>query len=391
METFVALPRGRIEAVTASANSREGARPIFCVLDQTESWHPSNGGVRLAATMRRNLGKTGGSSIEAPNSFIPGMDSVSEESFKYLDLIREGKARDDGLLVDHKEAPEDTDMSDRESLTAGLTHAYGDAAGPNGGWVDIDRVVAEIWDPSTSPADARQFYLNQVTSAEDAWLSHLDVKAITNSEIVVEDGEAITLGFDGSHKRARGVADSTALVGCRVSDGHLFLIDVWEQPSGPAGVDWEVPKLEVHATVRDAIKRYNVIAFFADPAKWESDISEWESQFGKKLKVKSSAVHPIEWWMNGGRVTSIVRAIERLEHAVVDREITMDGSPVLTHHLLNARRRRSIRGMQIHKRYPDSPDKIDAAVAAVIAYEARAHALAQGFTGRKKSRKVRRF
>ena len=389
MESFIALPRGRIEPVTASASSREGNRPIFVLADQTESWTPGNGGVRLAGVLRRNLAKTGGTSLEAPNSYVPGLDSVSEESFKYHALIQEGKARDEGLYVSHREAPPDTDMSDRDSLLKGLAYAYGDSAEVNGGWVDLERLVAEIWDPSTRPEDARQYLLNQVTAQSDAWVSHLDLRAVTDRDKIVAEGDAVVLGFDGSRKRARGVADSTALVGCRVTDGHLFLIDCWEQPSGPQGRDWEVPKLEVHAAVHDAFKRYRVVGFFADPAKWETDVGEWESKYGRKLKVKSSAAHPVEWWMNGGRVTSIVRAIERLEHAILDREITYDGSPVLTRHFLNARRRRTERGMQIHKKYPDSPDKIDAAIAAILAYECRAHALAGGF-GKAKSRVIQR-
>ena len=68
METFVNVPRGRVEFVTSSAVSREGFRPVFAVLDQTESWTLGNGGVKLAAAVRRNLTKTGGSSIETPNS-----------------------------------------------------------------------------------------------------------------------------------------------------------------------------------------------------------------------------------------------------------------------------------------------------------------------------------
>jgi hypothetical protein len=39
-DSFVNLPRGRIEFVTSSATSREGNRPVFCVLDQTEEWKP---------------------------------------------------------------------------------------------------------------------------------------------------------------------------------------------------------------------------------------------------------------------------------------------------------------------------------------------------------------
>ncbi|MFD0034842.1 hypothetical protein ACFVJK_42855 [Streptomyces sp. NPDC127172] len=49
----------------------------------------------------------------------------------------------------------------------------------------------------------------------------------------VQPGDRIVLGFDGSRKRARGVTDATALFGYRLSDGHLFTIGVWEQPSRP--------------------------------------------------------------------------------------------------------------------------------------------------------------
>ncbi len=77
METFVNLPKGRIEFVTSSATSREGNRPVFCVLDQTEEWKPSNGGIRLAATLRRNLGKTGGSSIESLTAGLKAQNDAS--------------------------------------------------------------------------------------------------------------------------------------------------------------------------------------------------------------------------------------------------------------------------------------------------------------------------
>ena len=82
-------------------------------------------------------------------------------------------------------------------------------------------------------------------------------------------GEEITLGFDGSRKRIRGTTDATALIGCRVSDGHLFEIKVWEQPDGPAGEDWEVPITDVDNQVKQAFEDYKVIGMFADPAKWE--------------------------------------------------------------------------------------------------------------------------
>ncbi|MFJ9740825.1 terminase [Streptomyces sp. NPDC101166] len=378
LETFVNLPKGRIEFVTSAATSREGNRPVFCVLDQTEEWRPSNGGVRLAAVIRRNLGKTGGSSIESPNAYVPGEGSVAESSAEYWRKILEGRARDDGLLYDHREWPAETDMSDRASLLAGLAVAYGDSAQLAGGWVDLERLAAEVWDPATDPQDARRYYGNQITAATDSWLSQPEWAGCADAGKVLADGDAITLGFDGSRARARGVTDATALVGCRVSDGHVFLLGCWEQPDGPAGDSWRVPVLEVLATVEEAFNRYRVVGMYADPAKWEGHVADWEARWGASLSVKATRDHPIEWWMTGGRSNLIVRALDKFHSAVVDRELTHDGSSVLTRHVLNARRRKSRSGIQIMKEHPDSARKIDAAIASVLAWQARLDAVAKG-------------
>lgn len=379
MLSFIALPSGRIEFVTSAATSREGNRPVFCILDQTEEWKPANGGVRLAQTLRRNLGKTSGSSIEAPNAYVPGLESVAEQSAEYAAAIREGRAVEAGLLWDHREAPPETDLEDRASLRAGLLHAYGDSAIENGGWVDVERIMAEIWDPSTPPETARQFYLNQITAASDSWIAQPEWAACTDATKVVADRDVITLGFDGSRKRTHSTTDATALIGCRVSDGHLFEVGVWEEPSGPAGKTWEVPTTAVDAAVRTAFKRWRVIGFYADPARWEGFVSQWEAEYNDRLKVKVTASHPCEWWMTGGRATATVRALEEFHTAVVDRELSHDGSAILTRHVLNSRRRMGRAGMQIAKEFPESPHKIDAAVSATLAWRARLDAIAAGF------------
>jgi hypothetical protein len=175
----------------------------------------------------------------------------------------------------------------------------------------------------------------------------------------------------------RSIADATALIGCRVSDGFLFEIQVWEQPDGPAGEEWEVPTAEVDNAVRSCFRDYSVVGFYADPAKWESYIANWEADFGKKLKVRATQRHPIEWWISGGRNYLMVRALEQFQSAVVDRELKHDGSRTLTRHILNARRRAGRSGMQINKEHPDSPNKIDAAIAATLAWASRVDALAQ--------------
>lgn len=391
MDRFVALPRGKIMPITSGADSAKGNRAVFAVLDQTEQWTVSNGGLKLFDIMHSNAIKVAGSFIESPNAFTPGLDSVAERTANAHKLLRESGRLDSTILYDHREVAPDVDLSDRGALLEALAYVYGDSADTNGGWVDLERIAESIYDPSMDVQQTRSDFLNQITHAADSWLSHLDIRAITDREKVVEDGEAITLGFDGSRKRQRGITDATALVGCRVSDGHLFAIGVWEQPSGYEGRDWEIPVAEVEATVHDAFSRWNVVGMYADPALWESYIAGWEAKYGKKLKIKSSEKHPIERWVGSARMTTWVRSIETLENAILNREITFDGSAVLTRHLLNARRRQSTRGMQIAKAFPDSPNKIDAAIAAILAYEARHHAHAAGLTGRKKSRAMRRI
>lgn len=391
MQTFVALPRGRIEPITASATSTKGNKAVFAVLDQTEEWTPSNGGTRLATVMRINAAKLGGSTIESPNAYTPGVGSVAEESAEFYKAMREGRARDDGLHYDHREAPGETDLGDHDSLLSGLTIAYGDSAEPNGGWVDLERIIAEIWDPNTDPQIARADFLNQITHASDSWITQPEWAACAKPGTVIADGDVITLGFDGSRKRTKGTTDATALIGCRVSDGHLFEVGVWEEPDGPDGVGWQVPTTEVDAAVRTAFDRFTVIGFYADPALWESYVAQWEAAYGKGLKVKSRRDHPIEWWMVGGRSAVVSRALEQFAGAVTDGELSHDGTFTLTRHVLNARRRIVRNVVQIAKEHRDSSRKIDAAVAAVLAWQARLDAVAAGAGTRRRSRTLTRF
>lgn len=389
MDTFVALPKGKIAPITSSATSTKGNRAVHSILDQTEEWKQSNGGVRLAQTMRDNATKIGGSTIESPNAYTPGEDSVAETTAAYAAAIKDGRAKSKGLLYDHREAAPETDVTDRESLTAGLRFAYGDSSDHADGcvlhsppcapgWSPVDVIASDFWDLSNDPQVMRADFLNQITHASDAWLTRPEWAGCTNAAKIVADGDVITLGFDGSRRRNRGVTDATALIGCRVSDGHLFTISVWEQPDGPAGESWTVPVPEVLAAVAETFARYRVVGFFADPAKWEGHVADWEAQWGSQLLVKATNNHPIEWWMSGGRSVLIVRALDKFHSAVVERELTHDGSSVLMRHALNARRRASKSGLQIAKEHPDSPRKIDAVVAAVLAWQARLDAVAKG-------------
>lgn len=244
----------------------------------------------------------------------------------------------------------------------------------------MDHLVATIWDPTSDPQVSRADFLNQITHAADAYLSQPEWRRCTDAAKVVADGDVVTLGFDGSRGRAKGKPDATALIGVRVADGHVFELAVWEAPDRREDwATWEPLIVEVEAAVASAFQRYGVVAFYCDPAKdWRSHVNAWEAQFGGRVKVKASAQHPFEWWMTGGRSGLIQRAVEQFEGAVKNGDLTHDGSWALTRHMLQARRRIRHQKLTLGKESDYSPKKIDAAVAAVLAWQARLDAVAAG-------------
>jgi hypothetical protein len=411
MAGFVNLPFGRIQKRTAAAGSAKGAPACFVVCDQTEEWTPGNGGRRLYNALKNNVVKRGGHLLESPNAFTEGSDSVAESTMTAFQLIRDGRAKlETGVLYDHREAPPETDMADAVSLLRGLAVAYGDSADvehcaiheppcERPGWVDLEHIAASIWEPDADPQVSRSDWLNQVTHASNAWLSQPTWAARYGDRqeppvASVADRDVVTLGFDGSRGRAKGKPDATALVGCRVADGHLFEINVWEASADRSKWDtWTPPIPEIEAAIAEAFRRYQVAAFYCDPAKdWRSFVNAWEAKYAARLlrsrdgkQVTATSQHPFEWWMTGGRTGLIQRAIEQLEGAIRNGDMTHDGSYALTRHVLAARRRLSGGKLQLSKENDYSPNKIDAAVAAVLAWQARLDAVSAGIGTRRTS------
>jgi hypothetical protein len=389
--TRVLLPGGgEIVPSTASSSAKDGGKETFAGFDETHLYvRPELRGMYAVVTRnlrkRKRLAETW--YLEATTMYRPGEESVAEETYKLAELIAEGqqlgrvKVKRERLLLDHRWGEIDlADLADEGLLAAALTESYGDALA----WNHLPGLIDEVLEPRADVADSVRYFLNDRTSAENSWLAHYEWAAVgprkdaPETFKVVGDRDVVTLGFDGSRRRARGVTDATALIGCRVSDGHVFELGVWEQPRGAAGKDWAAPVGEVLAAVDEAFGKYTVVGFYADPAKWESHVAGWEARYGRQLRVKSSREHPVEWWMTGGRSSYTVRALEKFQSAVIDGELSHDGSSALTRHVLAARMVHSRSGIQIAKEHPASDRKIDAAVAAVLAYQARLDAVAAG-------------
>jgi len=387
--TRIFLPGGgEITPSTASSAAKDGGKETFVVFDETHLYNLPE--LRtMYNTVTRNLRKrkkiAGTWYLETTTMFAAGEESVAESTYALAEQIAEGRSRRSRLLYDHRWG-ECEDLSAEEMLRAAIAEAFGEAIE----WNDVDSIIDEFYDIRKNPADSRRYFLNVRESAGDALLHHHEWAGCAAADKIVAAGEAITLGFDGSRGRSRGKPDATALIACRVSDGHLFELGVWEAPDGPKQEEWTPPLVEIEAAVADAFRKYKVVAAYMDPAKdWRSYVNTWEARYGRRLKVRVKADHPMEWWMTGGRTHINQVAIESFLGAVQNGDLTHDGSFRLTQHVLNARRRIRRQKLALGKEHDYSPNKIDACVAAVLAWQARLDAVAKG-VGRRRSGAVPR-
>jgi len=378
-KTQVVAPAGKqLSLITNSAAASEGALTTFAVLDQTELFTTANGGVDLAQVIDRNLAKSKSRGIETSNSWMPGKESVAEETSKAWFAGEEGRTKGRArTLMDIRMAPPDIDFEDVASIIKGVEFAYGDCY-----WVDAEDIVMNhILDPRTPLDVSKRFYLNWPTVAEDAWIEPAEWAAMKDLEFDLLDGEDIALGFDGSRTR-----DATALIGCHIETGYVFVIDIWETSySGDEFKPEQIPVHEVDSAVARAFDRWNVKAFFADVREWEGFTKvTWPEKYADQLNPDEGAVWPVR----GGRdpqpiafdmrshISDFTAAAEMVQKEIEDGAFKHDGDYRLARHVANARNYPNQWGNSISKESPDSPDKIDGAVAMVIARHARRLVLA---------------
>ena len=341
---------GRLEPVSAAAGSREGQPLTAAILDETHLWSRTNGGRLLAQVLRRNVAKMGGRTIETTNAFAPGGRSVAEETHE---AVLSGRSA--GVLYVAREAPQVEDLGDVEAVRAGLRVVYGDSTA----WVDVDRIVEEIADPATEPSEARRFYLNQIVAPEESLVDLVVWQQLVDADGRLVEGDTIAIGFDGAD-----TGDATAIIAVRWPDWLVVPIHVWERPQGVT--DWQTPRAEVDAVIRETYTRYRVVRGYYDLPHWQSEIDAWAGEFGKSVAR----------WPHSSD-NRIGPALERLSTMVRERTLRHTGDPVLMRHIANARRE-AARGGKFRPARRHAGQPIDAASALCGALAALGDAVAHG-------------
>ena len=386
--TKVSLPfGGEILPSTTGASSKDGGKETFVVFDESHLYTTQS--LRnMYATVSRNLPKRAKIaetwSLETTTMYSPGQESIAEQTFEFAQMIMESKqaiARGekktiklDNLLYDHRWG-ECEDLSDDEALAAAIIDAYGDAME----WNSVEDIMGKIFDPRTTINESRRYYLNDVVSEQNSWIEVSQLATVKVPVAAIPDKTLITMGFDGA-----ATDDSTALIGCVVDTGELFRIRIEEKPDIPLKdkqgneIKWEVNYVAFDAAVAQAMKKWKVVGFFADPPFWQTYVDSWDAKYGEQLLVKAGLASAIRWWTK--RDTPMSLALERLHDAICSSEndVLIQDDKTIIRHFLNARVWERPAGNVIGKESKKSPKKIDACMAGTLAYEARAAYLHHG-------------
>lgn len=356
-----------LRPLTASARSAEGARATFVIANESQHWLASNGGHAMSAVLRRNLAKSpdgAARELSITNAYSPGEESVAEVDGEAWEVQRQAGGGD--LLLDTVEpvgVNSFGELTDRE-LVSLLRSVYGDSV-----WIDVERLLGEVRDPKMSDAEARRFYGNLVAAGEAMWVSGSALDACRDWGELPDDGEHVAVGFDGSRRR-----DATALVCVGMESGRLWAAGVWERDWDDA--DWEVPQDEVVAAVEEVHGRWRVERMYCDPHLWEEQVARWCQRW------ESVAF----WWMSGNHRLRAARAVTGFRAALLRGEVSWGepGAEVFRRHVLSAVERKFSQqpGADLHtigKRSRSAGEHIDAAIAAVVAWQARNDALRAGW------------
>lgn len=357
---------GKAVALAAAPDARDGARTTFQHFDETHRFTLPRL-VRAHRTMLANIPKRRGAdawTLETTTAPEPGAGSVAEATMEYARAVQAGAVKDTRLFYFHREAADVHDLA----TTAGLRAAILEASGSAAEWSDIDAIAAEWQDPEADTSYLERVWLNRLkkggTQAFD-----VGVWELLKRRNPVQPGDSITLGFDGGQFH-----DSTGLVATHLETGFQWVPGAWECPFGKK--DWQVPTDEVDSCVRGLFEEYDVVRMYADPPYWQSWISTWagDPEIGDAV---------MEFWTNRRR--QMAWALEGFETAIRDRSLSHTGDERLKRHLGNSRRHdlpeRDEEGHAlwlIRKDRQNSPHKIDLAMAAVLSWTARMHAIAAG-------------
>ncbi len=376
---------GKAVSLAAAPSARDGARTTFQGFDETHRFTLAN--LKKAhRTMIANLPKrllADPWALEITTAFSPGEQSVAEDTMEYARQVAAGRQKDSRLFFFHRQASDDLAIYDDAGkvIPKALKAAVLEASGPVAEWSDVSGITEQWNDPTADRSFLERVWLNRLVRATDRAFDAEVWRKADRPKHKVEDGALIVLGFDGSRYN-----DATALVATEIATGFQWAVGIWERPLDPGAAhersDWEVPEGEVDAAVRSAFETYDVWRMYGDPPNWETHMGKWSGEFGEERVVR---YRTNMWRKMCGALKGYRNAMQTGELTHGKGPGTADDHAALSRHIGNSHRLqlRTLDEDRVHewvivKERKDSVNKIDAAVAGALSWQARTDALTAG-------------
>lgn len=372
---------GRCVALAGSPNARDGARTTFQGFDEPHRMFSASL-KKARQTMLANIPKRRSAdawTLDTTTRHDPSEGSVHQAEYEAAQQIAAGRARDPTVFFFSRHASRKWDVQNSD---AELRKALKEASGSAASFRDFDSIIAQFRSPTSDFAYLCRTYLNWTMQGAGKAFDLDRIKGkLQAAESPVSEGDAITLGFDGSRTR-----DATGLVGTHLETGHQWRIAVWERPAD-ADEDWEVPRAEVDAVVTDTFERFDVVRMHADPEWWDEMIAVWAGRWNKRGR---NGIVVYETYTNQPKRMGLKTRSYRL--AMDMGEVSFSPDPTFERHLGNAHRQKvpfytdggEVQLWVMSKERRSSPLVIDLAMAGCLSWDARVDALAEGAGSRKR-------
>lgn len=348
---------GVLKALAGAPSAREGALTTFQGFDETHLYtSPRLKGAH--ATMLRNIPKRFAAdawSMETTTMYDPGEDSVARHTHELALDIAQGRVGDPSLYFDHRQAALVHDLSRRRELIRAIEEASGDALH----FADIPAIANQYLEPGSDRQAFRRYWLNQRVKGGTRMFDPAVYEPLAAPRRRPRRGAKVVIAFDGSYSR-----DSTAIVGCSVAEKpHVFVVKAWERPQSlRKDVEWRTPRREVEEELERAVELWDVVEIAPDPPGWHREIEDWEEEFGE-LVVRFETNQP----------SRMGPATDKFVQGMREADFTHDGTEVFLRHLGNCVKVERRGHTLATKDSPDSPNKIDVAIGAIIAYSRAVH------------------
>lgn len=355
----------KIIPVAASAGRLDGQKPTFQGIDESHRMVEDRH-IAAVTTIENNLKKRFADDpwqLSTTTAGDPSEPSMALREFQYGMKIAEGKIKDPTTFFYHRATSDENAKFDTmENRIKALKEASGPEAAK---FRDLFSVAKEWDDENADHSYLERVWCNRWVQSSTSAFDAKKFRELGDESLKIAPGSTIVLGFDGAISD-----DSTALVATEVETGIQNLVGIWEKPEN--ATRWQVPVGEVNAVMEDMFEFYDVLKLYADPPYWQESISKWTGRWEKRV---------VEWPTRNE--THIYYALRAYSEAINMGEVGHDNNQALIDHIAasgkNLLNRYDDEGKQKYRLAKRQRDKkIDAAMAAVLSWQARLDALSEG-------------